>query len=394
MSDLAKKSGMKPFELQMHWLKKVCDFATQNNRIPIFWDDMVFKLSNLYETTYDASIPKEEVEKRWTENEKILNENINLFPKNCVYMRWNYDNPKLPGNLRALKWYKEHNLAVMGATAGQQIWPMLPRASSNFQPVKDFSRITTQEKLNGILLTLWDDTSPHFETFWRGIHNYALFTWNYKDVKKAQAHATFRHRFYGPALSGPGFAFQDTLEQAMQFWEKALINSGHRENYPKTIDTLALPDAANPGEWSKRNQYKLNKARRELVRYKITKAKISKALQLAKRNKFALEIFKQMNELQIYPSELLLRLEKYDRARTASQKNEAAKVVRSYAETFSVIREKYENVVTRSRILHNPPDYLLDQNHHAHLANGTINSDWMYVYELAINDSIRKRFPL
>ncbi len=33
----------------------------------------------------------------------------------------------------------------------------------------------------------------------------------------------------------------------------------------------------------------------------------------------------------------------------------------------------------------NPAEYILDQNQHHHLANGTNNSDWMYVYELAMN---------
>lgn len=41
MSELSKKSGLTPIQLQMQWLKKVCDFATSHNRIPIFWNDMV-----------------------------------------------------------------------------------------------------------------------------------------------------------------------------------------------------------------------------------------------------------------------------------------------------------------------------------------------------------------
>jgi N-acetyl-beta-hexosaminidase len=48
MSELSKKSGPTPMKLQMQWLTKVCNFATKHNRIPIFWDDMVFKLSDLY----------------------------------------------------------------------------------------------------------------------------------------------------------------------------------------------------------------------------------------------------------------------------------------------------------------------------------------------------------
>ena len=39
-------------------------------------------------------------------------------------------------------------------------------------------------------------------------------------------------------------------------------------------------------------------------------------------------------------------------------------------------------------LLINPPDYVTDQNQHHHLANGTNNSDWMFVYELAMNKKI------
>jgi hypothetical protein len=392
MSELAKKSGMKPLQLQMYWLKKVCDFASEHNRVPIFWDDMVFKLSDLYETTYDPSISQEEVERKWKEKERVLNEKADLFPKNCVYMRWNYDNPTLPGNKKALKWYKSHSLAVMAATSGQQIWPMMPRANSNFQPVKDFSRITADNKLNGILLTLWDDTSPHFETYWRGIYDFALFNWNYKDITKEEAHSMFRHRFFGPQLSDPYFEFEDTLEQAITFWDTALINNGSRENYPEKINMLDLPNPNTLGNWTKMNRERLLSAHKEIDRYNSTREKIAKALKVATRNKYALEVFKQINELQIYPAKLLVSLEKYDEAKSPADKSQAAKNVRNYADSFSDIRRKYETVMTRSRVLHNPADYLPDQNHHRHLANGTLNSDWMYVYELAFNEKIMKEF--
>jgi hypothetical protein len=307
-------------------------------------------------------------------------------------MRWSYDHPRLPGNINAIKWYKKHDLKVMAATSGQQIWPMLPRANSNFQPVKDFAKITADDKLEGILLTLWDDTSPHFETLWRGIYNYALFTWNFKDVNKEDAYALFRHRFYGPQLSDPAHAFQDALEQSARFWETALINKGDRDNYPAKIDTLELPDANSAGQWSKKNAAKLEQARKQVTTYANTKARIEKAIRVAKRNKYALEVFAQLNELQLYPAQLLLKLEEYDLATSAGKKKEFAENVRKYTEQFESIRKNYESVISRSRLLNNPPGYILDQNHHAHLANGTINNDWMYVYELAVNEKIKKQF--
>lgn len=391
MSERAKKSGMKPIELQMHWLTMVCDFAKQHGRIPIFWDDMVFKLSNLYETTYDPSIPTAEVEKRWRENEKLLNENINLFPKSCVYMRWSYDHPTLPGNLKALEWYKKNNLSAMAATSGQQIWPMLPRANSNFQPVKDFCRLTAEQKMDRILLTLWDDTSPHFETLWRGIYNFALFSWNYQDIKKDDAYARFRHRFYGPKLFDARYAFQDRLEESGRFWETALIEKGDRDNYPKEFNTLILPDENKPGAWSDKNVKKIAAAKNQIKQYEVTKKKINSALQVAVRNKYALEIFQQLNELQVYPARLLLKLEQYDKAKSGGKSN-AAKEVREYVQSFDTLRKSYENLTTRTRVLHNPDDYVPDQNHHHHLANGTNNSDWMYVYELEVNKSVREKF--
>ncbi len=142
MSELAKKSGLTPMQLQMNWLNKVCEFARKHNRIPIFWDDMVFKLSDLYQTTWDSGVAIEQVKNTWKENEHRLNENINLFPKTCVYMRWNYDTPGILGNQKAIDWYKSHNLMVMAATAAQTMWPMIPRDRSNFQPIKDFCKIT------------------------------------------------------------------------------------------------------------------------------------------------------------------------------------------------------------------------------------------------------------
>jgi hypothetical protein len=178
----------------------------------------------------------------------------------------------------------------------------------------------------------------------------------------------------------------------MAFWETALINTGSRENYPVTVDVMNLPDANAPGDWTKRNKERLSSAHKEIDRYISTRQKIAKALKVAKRNKYALQVFDQINELQIYPAELLIRLEKYDQAISTGDKKQVAKGVRSYANSFSEIRKKYENVTTKSRVLHNPADYMPDQNHHHHLANGTVNSDWMYVYELALNESIVKKF--
>jgi hexosaminidase len=385
-SDLSKKSGLKPMQLQMQWLKKVCEFARSHDRIPIFWDDMVFKLAGLYETTYDSRIPLAKVEELWKEKSHLLDENSALFPKECVYMRWNYDTPDLPGNHKALEWYKTHHLKVMAATSAQTQWPMLPRDKSNFQPIKDFCRITSENKLDGILCTGWDDSSPHFETYWRGFYNFAFFSWHPEDVGADEVQARFRQRFYSPAVSDSSFEFQNSLEKALAFWETALIEKGHRTNYPRRIDLIGLPDPSKPGQWANQYSKRIAGAKEAVSNYELIKKKIEKSEKLALRNAYSLSLMREINELQIYPARLLLLLEKYDKTPEAG-KPAVRQEIKKQVDDFSQLRQRYENVFTETRILRNPDDYLMDENQHQHLANA-MGSDWMYVFELAMNNKI------
>ncbi|HEV7330910.1 MAG TPA: glycoside hydrolase family 20 zincin-like fold domain-containing protein [Flavisolibacter sp.] len=388
MSELAKKSGKQPFELQMFWLNKVADFAQKHNRIPIFWDDMLFKLAGVYETTYDEKIPAEKVDSIWRKNEQQLNEKIDLFPKNCVYMRWNYWDPTIPGNKKAIDWYKSHGLNVMAATAAQTNWPMMPRENSNLKSMQQFCRVAIEKNMDGILCTVWDDASPHHETIWRGLYNFAALSWNDAARAANEANAVFLHRFYGSALNDSTFEFQNKLENALFFWEAALLEKGHRYNYPENIQLIDLPDAAKPGSWNQKYSKKIAKAKEELKRYQEIRQTIGKAQQVATRNQYSLSLMNAINELQIYPAQILLQLSAYDEATSAQAKKEKKTQVLQLVSRFVERRKQYEDVFSATRFLSNPPDYVMDQNGHHHLANGTLNSDWMYVYELAMNKKI------
>jgi hypothetical protein len=199
----------------------------------------------------------------------------------------------------------------------------------------------------------------------------------------------FRHRFYAPALSNHLFDFQNQLEQALNFWEKALIEKGHRNNYPDSIQLIDLPAVDKPGSWFQKYQKKLTQAREELTRYQQIKERIAQAKLHARRNEYNVDILNQINELQIYPAKLLLLLADYDKA-TASDRKVARRKIQDYVNSFSQLRKNYEKAFTKTRILENPADYILDANGHHHLANGTNNSDWMYVYELAMNNAINQ----
>jgi hexosaminidase len=386
-SELARKSGKSAFDLQMTWLKKVCDYAESHGRKVIFWDDMMFKLSGLYKTTWNPSVPEAEVRDLWNKNVSKLDEGIDMFPRNCVYMRWNYEHPEIPGNMLALDWYSKHGLEVMAATSAQMMWALMPRDHSNFTPIRTYAKITAEKKLAGILCTIWDDASPHFETVWRGIYDFALSSWNDTGLTTDQAHAIFRHRHYAPETYDQSFEFQDQMEQAMPFWEKALITEGDRENYHKTFKLIPLPDLEKSGAWSIAHKQKLDDARNAVAQHIDIQNRLKKTMAASRRNQYTIDVMNQISQLQVYPANLLLLLEKLDQSDKSNKKKVSQELV-AFVNEFKTLRAKFEEVYAKTRILGNPEGYQLDSNFHDHLANGTNNTDWMYMYELPMNEKI------
>ena len=243
--------------------------------------------------------------------------------------------------------------------------------------------------MEGILCTIWDDRSPHFETIWRGIYDFSSFSWNNSDVPVEKVNEMFRHRFYSPLLSDSTFEFQNELEKALPFWETSLVNKSRRSSYPQNIDLIDLPNPLKSGEWSETNKQRIEQANFEILRYKNIMQKIDYCFKNAMRNRYSLSVMKQINELQIYPSKLLLLLDRYDKETNLSDKENIRKEVQQYITCgFKVLRQQFEEVYSETRFLKNPDDYKLDQIHH--LANGTNNSDWMFVFELAMNEKIKK----
>jgi hypothetical protein len=278
----------------------------------------------------------------------------------------------------------------MAATAAQTAWPMMPREQSNINAIKSFCRVASEQKMDGILCTVWDDASPHFETVWRGLYHFAAYSWNYSNDKVEDANSLFRQRFYGAALADSVHEFQNELEHALGFWETALLEKGHRYNFPDSIHLISFPENGRSGEWKRRHAARLAKAKAELLRYEKIRNKIAKAKLLATRNGYSLDLFQQVNELQVYPSKLLLLLAAYDAATTTEMKRREMQRITEWVNNFDKVRDSYEAVYSATRFISNPPDYLLDQNGHHHLANGTLNSDWMYVFELAMIKKIQQ----
>lgn len=389
IDERCRATGKSAFELQMIWLKKVCKFATDHGRIPIFWDDMPLKYGGLWEMA-NSDATEEEIARQW--NSEKLDAGIDLFPKECVYMRWNYGDATKPGHQRILKWYHDRGLKVMGATAASSgNSTFLPRENSKAGYIKGFSQLVAQNQLEGILATAWDDGSPHPETVWRGYIAQGEFGWNptARSVEAfKQAHA---QREYGFVPKDNRMQFLDELEKAVYFFDDALVSSGRRNPAWGTTNftLISLPDRNAPGQWSQTYKEKIEKAQKENKRYEFIRQGIHTALQCALRNRYTLRIYEQTNELQHYPTRLLLALHNYDTAPN-EMRNETLKQIIIVCDSFSVMRKNLEDVYSQTRFMHNPDGYIADQNHHNHLAAKTDSSDWLYYYEIPMIRKIRK----
>jgi len=389
-------SGIPALELQLTWLNKVCQFAEQQNRIPIFWDDMPLKHAGVYNAMFQPELSKSDVDLIWEENEHKLAEFLDLFPKNCIYMRWNYSSPQAIGNTKAMDWFQKHGMEVMGATAGQRRWILMPLDGGNLDNIKSFAKNSIEQNLRGLLLTLWDDDSPHFELYWRGILAFAEQTWAGVDREKEELLVAYRQREFSKAASGEEFAFVDQLEAPVAFFRNALINNTDRRNLigldtPIDNAIIDLPDRSSPGNWTTANDEILQEAEMLLKTADSVTSKINAIKDQAIRNKYTLDVYEQVNQLAKFAPSVLLALRDYDIAGNEELALAKLKDIRQMRSQFEATRKKLEEVYGQTRILNKPENYKLDQDHHTHLANQSINFDWQFYAELMFLEKLERQ---
>ncbi|MCC6127262.1 MAG: family 20 glycosylhydrolase [Pirellulales bacterium] len=382
-----KASGKSALELQLIWLKRVCEYAAKNGRIPIFWDDMLLKNAGVYQTTYSRSnkiIGPDKAADIWKKNRGKLDALREKFPANCWYMRWNYGEvDKYPGNYLALDWYKESGLTAVGADAAQCTSLLMPRGD-RIPAIRSFCRVGIQRGIEGLLCTAWDDGSPHLETYWRGLIAHAEYSWAGDRRSREDYEAAYRQREFGPQARLATMAFEDDLGVALNYWEGAFLKSGKRKS-PKRdrshYQLIDLPDGKKSGAWSKTYEERIARARQEVERAESIAERIAKTSRSARRNQFALDLFAALNAVQATNARTLAALADYDAAK-ADGRAAALEKVKAATGEFKQARRRFMEVFSRTRIPANPPGYLLDQNHHSHAANMFNDSaEWMFLLE-------------
>ncbi|WP_036195398.1 glycoside hydrolase family 20 zincin-like fold domain-containing protein [Maribacter antarcticus] len=390
-----KDSGISSLELQLIWLSKVSKFAEKHNRIPIFWDDMPLKQADVYDPMFRPEMSNKEVDSVWVENEHKLTAFLDRFPKNCIYMRWNYSSPEAIGNTKAMEWFSSNGLHVMGATAGQTRWVLMPQEEGNMEAIKTFAINSINTGTNGLLLTLWDDDSPHFELYMRGIIAFSEYTWSGNKRSKADIKSAYRQREFSNKLADSSYAFIGELEKPVAFWKNVLLK-GNKRNYLSTMEdplvegVIDFPDPKNRGAWSKKHKDRLADTEKFIASSDSIAKKIVIMKSKAVRNTYTLDVYEQVNTMAGFAPKLLLALKAYDNSDTPKAKSEALKYLNKLQETFAVLREEFESVYAKTRILEKPENYKLDQDHHVHLANQSLNFDWQFKAEMLFFEKLEK----
>ena len=405
IDERCKATGKTAFELQMEWLKKVCRFAVEQGRQPIFWDDMPLKYAGVYRSMY-KNLTKEEAD---TINMDKMDAAIELFPKECIYMRWNYGDATTPAHKRILNWYRNKGLKVMAATAAATGGSLILPHKNHVRHIKDYSSLVLENRFEGILATVWDDISPHLETVWRGCIAQGEYGWNPNTRDEEAFSKAYAQREFGFRPEEDRLDFLNDLGKSAAFYDDALIDFTDTARWnsrwnpdvilyekleklsgnPEAARLLRLPDKANPGLWSQNHEEKIEKAKEEAKRHEKTDAAIKTAKQNALRNRYTLEIYEQSNHLLNFPVRMLLALSAYDTAPDETARKSAMEEISRVCDYFTLMRSNLEQVYSQTRFMENPEGYIAEQNHHHHLAAMTQNSDWMFLLEIAVVQKVK-----
>jgi hypothetical protein len=389
--------------LNLYWLKRVCEFAEENNRIPIFWDDMPLKYAGLLESTDSYEMPQSEVDQLWLKGTPKLYSLLADFPKNCVYMRWNYSMATQQGNIRALDWYKSHGLSSMVATSTS--------ISSEIATIRSFIQLATEKKIDGMLCTAWDDASPHMETFWRGFIASAEYSWSPNGRTLEEFDIAWLQREFG--VSMPNFAdFNKQLSKVLDFWKKAYYKNGSRTGddnalqsitqlehwltpvegmekrcFDYTTKLIEVPDLNSPGSWSLKYKEQLDRAVLELENYAASSAKLTELNNKSKRNSYYWELSAALYDLYISAPRILLALKQCD-TNNKSQLKEGIDSLKKVMNEFHQTWTKVESVYSQTRFISYPANYVPDRYFHA--ASQREDLSWMIQAEELYLEMINK----
>ncbi|GJM29864.1 MAG: hypothetical protein DHS20C17_24990 [Cyclobacteriaceae bacterium] len=399
----AEKEGL--LSLNLYWLTKVSDFAKENGRIPIFWDDMPLKAAGVYESTWTDHPDEEQAAKEWEVGGPILEELIQKFPEECIYMRWNYGMAREPGNIMALDWYRDHGLKTMIATLAN------PSSTTVVAAIRSFVTLAAEKGIDGNLCTAWDDHGHHMETYWRGYIASAEYGWNPEGRTEEEFYGAYLQREFGTTM--PDYEqFKQELWDAESFWLTSLNREGSRVDLDNALlilpglahwftpDTkmdqdenafksllIELPDSENPGKWSSKYEQRINEAKKIADEYQLTSKALTTLNQQSRRNRYHWEVIEALNDFHITAPRLLLALEQCDRKKK-KRPQDAVENVREALNEFQQSWKNLETVYAKTRFLNYSADFVPDR--FFHFASQREDLTWMIQVEELLHPMVEE----
>ena len=400
----ADKEGM--MSLNLYWLKRVCQFAAENNRIPIFWDDMPLQHAGVYESTWSDEVTSSDATNAWEKGTPKLDSLLADFPRNCVYMRWNYSMARQPGNITALDWYKSRGLKAMIATATNTEGGMLFQAderdkgmaSSGIITIRSFIQLAAEKDIKGVLCTAWDDKSPHMENYWRGFIASAEYSWSPNGRTLEEYDNAWLQREFGISMADYK-SFADQLRKGSVLWYKALFRNGDLLSDENALQSLTrvehwlpplagqeekqfdylsklieLPDLNSPGSWSLKYKNRLDEALVEVNNYSTLSGKLVELFNSSKRNRYYWSLSLALYNLQITVPNVLLAIKVCDNAERDKQKIGFENVKIAMKE-FHQAWAEVESIYGQTRFISYPVNYVPDR--YFHLASQREDLTWM-----------------
>lgn len=400
----ADKEGM--MALNLYWLKRVCEFAKENNRIPIFWDDMPLQHSGVYETTYNDEVTESETAKAWAAGIPKLDSLLSDFPKNCVYMRWNYGMARQPGNISALDWYKNRGLNAMIATATNSEGGMLfqederekGKNSSGIAVIRSFMQLAAEKNIGGALCTAWDDKSPHMENYWHGFIAAAEYSWSPTGRSLGEYDQAWLQKEFGVSMFDY-VSFNNQLRKGSSLWYEAYYKHGNRLDDENTLQGLVqvehwlkplegrekipfdytsklieLPDTKSPGSWSLKYKDRLERSVIELNNYKSSSDRLTELYNTSKKNRYFWKLSIVLYKLQITAPRILIALKECDTADKTKHDNGIDNLERAMNE-FQQAWADVKSVYGETRFVSYPVNYIPDR--YFHTASQREDLSWM-----------------
>ena len=249
-----------------------------------------------------------------------------------------------------------------------------------------------------MVLTLWDHDSPQVELYKRGISAFAEFSWGGLQRTKEDFKKAYRHRKFGPRYQSEKFAFIDDLDKPVALWTNLFVEEGthrnslnQREN-PIETHIIDLPSLDKKGIWTEKYAQRLIQLEAQQKVLKKAQKTLDSLQSLDTKAGFNLAVYNEVANLVAYNFKLMNAIKNIDLTSTISEERERIKDLQNIANEFVTIRKQFEDTYSKSRILNKPQDYILDQDHHRHPANQTINFDWQFTAELMLLKKIEGYF--